>query len=131
MTSTRFLDNMCITDAGVGSRYVKFGVVGGMSKIDIVYKNVNIQCIVYRNVNIQYLQGTKHMQLGGTTIRRYSSTIPNLGSWWGLIQLQLFIWKGQYSSTIPNLSSWWGLIQLFIWKVSTAAPSPTWAPGGA
>ncbi|XP_043204708.1 probable flavin-containing monoamine oxidase A, partial [Amphibalanus amphitrite] len=41
----------------------------------------------------QYIQGTKHMQLGGDSIRRYSSTIPNLGSWWGLVQLQLFIWK--------------------------------------
>ncbi|XP_043199156.1 uncharacterized protein LOC122368902 [Amphibalanus amphitrite] len=41
----------------------------------------------------QYIQGTKHMQLGGDAIRRYSSTIPNLGSWWGLVQLQLFIWK--------------------------------------
>ncbi|XP_037094079.1 probable flavin-containing monoamine oxidase A [Pollicipes pollicipes] len=41
----------------------------------------------------QYIKGTKYMQLGGERIRTYRSTIPNLGSWWGLVQLQLFIWK--------------------------------------
>ncbi|KAK3887892.1 hypothetical protein Pcinc_008042 [Petrolisthes cinctipes] len=43
----------------------------------------------------QYTTGLKVMQLGGDTVRTYSSDIPSLGSLWALIQLQWFIWKAE------------------------------------
>ncbi|KAK7019792.1 hypothetical protein SK128_021483 [Halocaridina rubra] len=44
----------------------------------------------------RYTTGKKFMQIGGNTIRTYTSDIPSLGSIWSLIQLQLFIWKVEY-----------------------------------
>lgn len=45
----------------------------------------------------QYITGTKVMQVGsGNMIRTYKSDIPSLGSFWGVIELQLFIWKVMY-----------------------------------
>ena len=42
----------------------------------------------------QYIQGTKVMQVGSeNVIRTYTSDIPSLGYYWGVIELQLFIWK--------------------------------------
>lgn len=42
----------------------------------------------------QYISGTKVMQVGsGNKIRTYKSDIPSLGSYWGVIELQFFIWK--------------------------------------
>ncbi len=42
----------------------------------------------------QFINGTKVMQVGtGNVIRTYKSDIPSLGSYWGVIELQLFIWK--------------------------------------
>lgn len=42
----------------------------------------------------QFITGTKVMQVGSDNkIRTYSSDIPSLGSLWGIIELQLFIWK--------------------------------------
>ena len=42
----------------------------------------------------QYISGKKIMQVGPRNrIRTYTSDIPSLGSWWGLVELQLFIWK--------------------------------------
>ena len=41
----------------------------------------------------QNISGTKVMQVGDNKIRTYTSDIPSIGSIWGLIQLQLFIWK--------------------------------------
>lgn len=42
----------------------------------------------------QFITGEKVMQVGrGNKIRKYKSDIPSIGSLWGLIELQLFIWK--------------------------------------
>lgn len=42
----------------------------------------------------QFIDGTKVMQVGhDNVIRTYKSDIPSLGSYWGIIELQLFIWK--------------------------------------
>lgn len=42
----------------------------------------------------QFITGTKVMQVGpGNVIRTYKSDIPSLGSYFGVIDLQLFIWK--------------------------------------
>lgn len=42
----------------------------------------------------QFIDGTKVMQVGhNNVIRTYQSDIPSLGSFWGVIELQLFIWK--------------------------------------
>ena len=42
----------------------------------------------------QFIDGTKVMQVGhNNVIRTYQSDIPSLGSYWGVIELQLFIWK--------------------------------------
>ena len=42
----------------------------------------------------QFITGTKVMRVGSDNkIRTYSSDIPSLGSLWGIIELQLFIWK--------------------------------------
>ena len=42
----------------------------------------------------QFTSGTKILQAGAeNTIRTYSSDIPSIGSIWGLIEMQLFIWK--------------------------------------
>ena len=42
----------------------------------------------------QYIDGTKVMQVGhDNVVRTYQSDIPSLGSYWGIIELQLFIWK--------------------------------------
>ncbi|XP_057367268.1 probable flavin-containing monoamine oxidase A isoform X1 [Daphnia carinata] len=44
----------------------------------------------------QFINGTKIMQVGqGNIIRTYKSDIPSLGSYWGVIELQLFIWKAE------------------------------------
>ncbi|XP_046437398.1 probable flavin-containing monoamine oxidase A [Daphnia pulex] len=44
----------------------------------------------------QFIDGTKVMQVGhDNVIRTYKSDIPSLGSYWGIIELQLFIWKAE------------------------------------
>lgn len=49
----------------------------------------------------QFITGEKVMQVGrGNKIRRYKSDIPSIGSFWGLIELQLFIWKVLYQMEI-------------------------------
>ncbi len=46
----------------------------------------------------QFISGTKVMQVGrDNKVRTYTSEIPALGSWWGLIETQLFIWKANIS----------------------------------
>ena len=55
----------------------------------------------------QYITGTKVMQVGKENkIRTYTSDIPSMGSLWGPIELQLFIWKvndGWIPSKISDL----------------------------
>ena len=42
----------------------------------------------------QFISGTKVMQAGPENIiRTYADDIPSIGSIWGLIEFQLFIWK--------------------------------------
>lgn len=46
----------------------------------------------------QFINGTKVMQVGSDNkIRTYTSDIPSLGSVWGVIELQIFIWKVIYN----------------------------------
>lgn len=59
----------------------------------------------------QYINGTKVMQVGtDSKVRTYTSDIPSLGSLWGLIELQLFIWKVHTFSLYLG-SFFWLLIQ--------------------
>lgn len=42
----------------------------------------------------QFISGTKVLQAGSENkITTYSNDIPSIGSIWGLVELQLFIWK--------------------------------------
>lgn len=53
----------------------------------------------------QYITGTKVMQVGpGNKIRTYKSDIPSLGSYFGVVELQFFIWKVPitYNDQYPN-----------------------------